>query len=176
MSKLVLRPLEPSDGEKLYRWLNDDEINNNALFRDSLPISAFSLKQKLESGYYCNENRKYFMVVVETTDIGLITLTEIDYTKRTAKCDFLIAEHDFRNQGYAVGAVKKICSYFFDVLSFRKLYLGAYEYNRPSIVLQAWAGARYEGTLRQSFYRFGKYWDKVLFAIDEDLWRKYKAS
>ncbi|MFT7653014.1 MAG: RimJ/RimL family protein N-acetyltransferase [Limisphaerales bacterium] len=78
----------------------------------------------------------------------------------------ILREH--RMLGYASDAIRLLMRYYFEELSYQRMWSTVYEFNRPSIELHKRLGFVEEGRLRRSVRTGGKYWDEFLFGILAD--------
>lgn len=120
--KLMLRALEPTDLDVLYRWENDER-----LWRTSSTITPFSRKQLWD--YIENYDGDIFRsrqlrLIIEVLSsgaiIGTIDLYDFDPVNSRASVGILIDEQ-FRGDGYGVSAMKLFEKYCYSYLSLNQL-------------------------------------------------------
>ena len=75
----------------------------------------------------------------------------------------ILREH--RLLGYANDAIRLLMRYYFEELSYQRMWSTVYEFNVPSIALHRRLGFVEEGRLRRSVRTGGRYWDEVIFGI-----------
>ena len=67
-------------------------------------------------------------------------------------------------QGYAEGALMTLVRHGFEEMNFNRIYGETFSGN-PGIKLYEKLGFTHEGTLRQTYYKCGKYIDSLVFSI-----------
>ena len=70
-----------------------------------------------------------------------------------------------RNQGYATEAAQAVLEYGFRKLGLHRVQARHFTKNPASGRVMQKIGMTYEGTLRQSIYRFGRFEDAALYSI-----------
>jgi len=66
--------------------------------------------------------------------------------------------------------------YGFERLGLHRIYLRVYANNPRAICCYEKAGFRKEGTLRESHFSGGRYWDTIVMGILEGEWRGLRAA
>lgn len=97
--------------------------------------------------------------------IGTTTLGDFDH--RCRKCGFGIAIGDQTawGKGYGSEATALAVRYGFLELNLHRIQLAVYAYNERAVRAYTKVGFTVEGTLRDSMYRYGRYWDEYIMAI-----------
>jgi len=123
-SKIKLRALEPEDLELLYDW-----ENNSAIWEHSstlAPYSKFVLRSYLENAHKDIFEQKQVRFMIELIDekkaIGTIDLFDIDFYNLRAGVGILIADNNYRHNGYASHSLDLLLKYAFKHLDICQLY------------------------------------------------------
>ena len=164
-----LRPLEPSDAERCYRWLNDQEVVGN-LIALRYPISMAYEERFLR-------DRPPFdfasggILAIETKDgrhIGTTSFYDVRPEDRKAALAITIGEKACWSKGYGADTVVTMLRFAFHEMHLHRVWLTTVEYNQRAIACYTKCGFREEARLRQDVYRHGRYWDFVSMAILRD--------
>nr|WP_319401493.1 GNAT family N-acetyltransferase [uncultured Carboxylicivirga sp.] len=139
--ELVLRALEPTDVDLLYKWENDMKIweVSNTL----TPFSRHQLKLYIEQAQLDVYQTKQLRLIIELEPshnaVGMIDLFDFDGFHQRGGIGIIIHE-DYRNKGYAFDALEMFIEYCFDTLGLNQLYANISINNKASIQLFEKAG------------------------------------
>jgi len=168
-----LRLVEERDLEKLrvlrnsqttWLWLTDVKLINQ--IQQQQWYKNICLDKSIEY-YTIVEEKEEFPIVYEGDFLGIVRITNIDLTNRSAMIGLDI-KPDFRGQGIGTKAFKAILEYFFNHRNFHRLHLVTLDNNEIARKLYINAGLKEEGRLRQSIWRHGKWHDCIAMSILED--------
>lgn len=95
--------------------------------------------------------------------LGAISLS-IDKTNRLAELGYWVGK-PYWGRGYCTEAAKEALRYAFEALSLNRVQARHMTKNPASGRVMQKIGMTYEGTLRQSVYRWGKFEDMAMYAI-----------
>ncbi|GCE47690.1 RimJ/RimL family protein N-acetyltransferase [Thermosporothrix hazakensis] len=154
--RLYLRPLEPAQDNHLYStWLNDEEIRR---YFSVYPTSDYRGKERIEN-LYKSFGHIIFGVVRKSDNrlIGLVGLKDINTLNQTAEFYVIIGDRSVWGQGYGTEATKLMIRYGFMELNLNRIQTQDMEENIGGWKADEKAGFKYEGTLREAIFRFGKY-------------------
>lgn len=153
---LILRALEPTDLDALYRWENDTALW--AVGNSIAPFSRKSLWDYIESYtpdiYSCRQLRLMIALKDDNTPVGTIDFYDFDHHNRRAGIGILIAE-EHQKKGYGERALKLAASYAGQHVGLHQLWAVIPVDNTPSIALFRECGYKICGRLR-SWLRRGK--------------------
>jgi RimJ/RimL family protein N-acetyltransferase len=164
-----LRPIEPGDAERCYRWYNDDEVTST-LFAVRYPISMVH-EERFLSERPANDFTNGLFLAIETKDgrhIGNINLFDVRAEDSKAGFGIAIGEKDCWSQGYGTDAVVTLLGFAFDEMNLHRVWLTTVEYNERAQACYLKCGFREEARLRQHVFRHGRYWDVVQMGILRD--------
>jgi ribosomal-protein-alanine N-acetyltransferase len=98
--------------------------------------------------------------------IGAIGI-HINKTNRLGEMGYWIGK-PYWNQGYCTEAAKEVVRYAFEVLDLNRIQARHMTKNPASGRVMQKVGMKYEGTLRQSLFRWGKFEDAAIYSILQD--------
>jgi len=167
--RIYLRPLEEEDLDRCMRWINNPEITANLERR--LPMSR-TLEQEWLTGQYKSEKGFSLAIVLKDGDhhIGNCGLHSIDYVNRNAEFGIMIGEKEQWGKGYASEAARLIINYGFNQLGMHRIFLHVYSHNERAQRVYEKVGFRLEGSMRESYFRGGRYYDTLIMSILESEW------
>ncbi len=166
---VLLRALEPSDAELLYRWENDVEF-----WHVSNTITPFSLKtvrdfiDSTQDIYTAKQLRLMICLKESNRCIGTIDLFDFDPYNSRAGIGILIADRDQRKKNLAADSLSVLIEYCFSLLRLKQLYCNISEDNLDSLNLFEKQGFIRCG-LKKAWLRKGSIWHNefILQLINE---------
>ena len=169
--RIYLRPLEMRDLDLCLRWVNDPAITATLTMR--FPMSRGQEESWLLS-HYKDRSDLPLAIVIKDGDkhIGNCGLHSIDYINRNAEFGIMIGEIKQWGKGYAPEAAGLITDYGFKQLGMHRIFLHVYSHNERAIEAYRKVGFKHEGTLRESYFRDGRYYDDLVMSILESEWIK----
>lgn len=168
--KLVrLRPLEPGDAERCYRWFNDQDVVGN-LFADRYPISMAHeerfLRDRPRLGFA--EGLHFAIETKDGSHIGTTSLFDARAEDRKIGLGISIGEKSEWSKGYGADTVVTLIRFAFAEMGLHRVWLTTIEYNERAIACYRKCGFHEEARLRQHVFRHGRYWDVVQMGILRD--------
>ncbi|MBC8147959.1 MAG: GNAT family N-acetyltransferase [Bacteroidetes bacterium] len=136
--KILLRALEPSDVDLLYKWENDQAIWK--VSNTIIPFSKFMLEQYVISADQDIYTTKQLRLMIDLKEsivdktIGSIDLFDFDPNNQRAGIAILITREN-RNKGYASEALELLINYAFNTLNLHQLYCNIDVDNKVSLKL-----------------------------------------
>ncbi len=94
--------------------------------------------------------------------VGVISLQKIDRVNKNGQIGYWIGKK-FWNMGLATESINLLIHYAFQVLRLHKVYANVLATNRASIRVLEKNGLKKEGILRDSIYKYDKFFDVVLY-------------
>jgi RimJ/RimL family protein N-acetyltransferase len=163
--KLVnLRPLEPDDLERMFTWINDQEVIQYLGARYPIAMSE-------EERWLTNQPAADFAnmrLAIETKDgvhIGNCGLHEGQAENRKASLGIVIGDKDYWSNGYGSDAIVTLLRFGFYEMGLNRVWLHAHAFNERAIACYKKVGFVAEGTLRQNAYQQGRYIDTITMGI-----------
>lgn len=164
--RLLLRSFQVSDAPRVALLAGDFEI---ACMTSNIP-HPYQEKMAVEwiqehENQYLAHTAIHFAIVKRDEDllIGAIGLS-LDLQNQRAEIGYWIGK-PFWNQGYATEAAQRVLKFAFDELDLNRIEARHMTKNPASGRVMQKIGMSYEGTLRQSIYRFGNFEDAALYSI-----------
>lgn len=134
--RILLRAVEPSDVEYLFRAENDTKVWK--LGATLIPFSKRTLEDYANSVHDIT-SQKQFRFVIELIEsqkkIGMIDLFDYDAINARAGVGIVISEMEDRKLGYASESLKLLISYAKETLYLNQLYCSVHSSNKNSIML-----------------------------------------
>ncbi len=168
---IVLRALEPSDLDFLYKLENDEsvwEISNT-----STPYSRHILNQYLNNShqdiYSAKQVRLVITLASDGRSIGFVDLFDFDPKHQRVGLGIVIFDEADRGKGYASQSIEMICSYAFTHLNVYQLYANVTGDNERSIELFKKVGFLQTGIKKDWIYSEGVFKDEHLFQLTKDV-------
>ncbi|MGB8933949.1 MAG: GNAT family N-acetyltransferase [Candidatus Nitrosopolaris sp.] len=94
--------------------------------------------------------------------VGVISLQKIDNVNKSGQMGYWIGKK-YWNMGLATESINLLINYAFHVLRLHKVYANVLTTNRASIRVLEKNGLKKEGILRDSIYKYDKFFDVVLY-------------
>jgi RimJ/RimL family protein N-acetyltransferase len=162
--RLYLRPLEPAQDNHLYAtWLNNEEIRR---YFSVYPTSDARGKERLENLY---KSFGHIIFGVARKDdnalIGLVGLKDINQLNQSAEFYVIIGDPSAWGKGYGTEATQLMIRYGFMELNLNRIQTQDMEENIGGWRADEKAGFKYEGTIREAIFRFGRYHDVRIYSI-----------
>ncbi|MBO7135648.1 MAG: GNAT family N-acetyltransferase [Spirochaetaceae bacterium] len=165
--RLILRRFSFEDADSMMKnWAADDEVQFNygePSYKTKDEVNG--LLTKYIAGY---ENGCYFRwAIIEKQSkecIGQIAYFLVDGKNHFGEIEYCIGAA-YQRRGYATEATKAVIDYGFDKIQFNKVQICVRPSNMSSKKVIEKCGFTHDGTLREYFYRNGKYEDRMYFSI-----------
>lgn len=161
---LMLRALEPTDLDVLYRWENDEE-----LWHTSATITPFSRKQlwdyieNYDGDIFRTHQLRLMIVEVATYKVvGTLDLFDFDPINSRASVGILI-DKEFQGQGYGKMALNLVEDYCKKHISLNQLVATVSVDNERSLVLFRSLEYSEVGVMKWWLKRGNQYCDAILF-------------
>lgn len=165
LPQVSFRAMEPEDLDNLYSIENDTSIWNAGT--TSVPYSRYTLYQ-----YIANAKNDIFedrqvrlMIEDESKDVvGIIDIYDYDPKHHRAEVGIVI-KREYRGQGYARSAIKRITNYALDVLHLHQLYAYIDKTNKVSRHVFEQSGFTLSAELKDWLFDGRAYHDALLMQI-----------
>ncbi len=172
VSMIQLREISVDDLSTINKWRNNQELIGmlGSPFRF---INQETDKKWFES-YMATRatNVRCSIVEVETNSIvGLVNLTNIDWTNRSAEFSIMIGDASNQAKGYGREATREMLKHGFNNLNLHRIYLTVLQNNSRAIKLYQEVGFIQDGVIRDSVFKQGKYLHSILMSILQNEFR-----
>lgn len=161
--KIFIRPVDLSELEPTYKWLNDEEIVRLIGFIH--PPSSEYVQKWLEIGMGKDNSQRHFTILYEAEPIGLIGVRGINWQSKNAELWIFIGEKTKWGKGLGKDAVKTLTKFAFYELGLYRLWVEVFEFNIPAIKMFLGSGFLKEGVWQKNYFHKGKYHNSVLLGM-----------
>jgi RimJ/RimL family protein N-acetyltransferase len=165
--KLVrLRPIEMTDLDRYWGWINDSEAMRHVAVRALYSrTEEEEILRKLVTQTQPPEVTLAIEVASEGRHIGSVALHEIRGIERRATLGIMIGDKASWDHGYGTDTVQTMLRYGFEELNLNRIDLTVDEDNARGIACYRKCGFIEEGRLRQHRFAQGRYWDTIVMAV-----------
>jgi RimJ/RimL family protein N-acetyltransferase len=165
-----LRALTLDDWELFLRWNAEPDWSWTGP-RSYPPSSPEHVRRWVEREVNDPRGGDVLRLVIVRTDNGVAagTIDTNDCNRQAGTFRYALAVgQEHREHGFAREAAVIMARYYFRELGYQKLNTSVYEFNEPSLALQASLGMVLEGRMRRMVYRGRRHWDELLFGITRE--------
>ena len=165
--EISLRALNENDSIKILEWVNKPELKK--MTGTVYPISELEHKNWFENKVTHN-NEKIFGIELNSEKklIGIVGLKNINYINSNAELYIYIGDNSYIGKGLGRDSLTTIVKFSFEEMNLHKIYLEVFSYNENAKLLYEKVGFEIEGILKESLFKNGRYYDKILMGIIND--------
>lgn len=158
---VAIEPLAPADFERVAGWLATPALNRwlTSEWREreaSATVVAIATR---------NRRNRLFLVRCGGEPCGLVALSDIDASDKTAMVWYLLGHARFAGRGVTTQAVQALVALAFGELGLRSLHAWAMTPNAASLRVLRKAGFREAGRLRHTACLDGEQTDRLYFDL-----------
>ena len=161
-----LRPIEPTDLERYYTWINDPEV---ARFLATRWLYSMAEEEEFVRTAAKQTRPPEVKLAIDTLEdgrhIGSVNLHAIQMEDRRATLGVMIGDKSYWDHGYGSDAIRTIVRYGFEELNLQRVDLTCDERNERGIACYRKCGFVEEGRMRKHRFAGGRYWDTVMMAV-----------
>jgi UDP-4-amino-4,6-dideoxy-N-acetyl-beta-L-altrosamine N-acetyltransferase len=121
-------------------------------------------------------SRKYWIIVCDGEDVGLVNLYNIDQTHRRCYWAFYVVSDNVRGKGVGSFAEFQVLNYVFDTLGLQKLCCEVLGFNKGVVEMHRRFGFVQEGLFRKHIMKRGSQQDVVCLAILKEEWNAQRPQ
>ena len=160
-----LMPLQTTDVDTLYRWLNDPRVRMAAGCQTWRPAYSLEQVQELIKERLSRPSRFDLMVVdlAQGGSLGLLELTHLHPMSDSAHIGMVWGEME--DEDRMEESLTLALGYAFNSQSLHRLWARVPSSNQTAINIFQRAGFRVEGVLREDHFRGGVWRDSVLLSL-----------
>ena len=165
--RLILRPFTLDDVDDVARMCGSGVLHRTTLalpypYTRESAISWISKHDEWRQNRICED---FAITDRETGSLyGAISLMFHVKNSPTAEMGYWVGE-EFWNHGFATEAARALIEYAFSELMLHRVYAEHFGSNLASGRVMQKAGMKHEGTLRDHFFKNGRYEDGVIYGI-----------
>lgn len=173
-NRITLTPLHFENIYRHFEWNNDPELNRlDSEFpfeRESFADFKARFEQMVD--HPVPHNLDLEIHADNGTLIGLAYVTDISPHNKHGMIGITIGDRNYWGKGYGREAIELLLSYCFNELGLHRVHTETFEYNEAWQSLVRDAGFTREGVERDYLYRDGEFWDKEIYSLLEEEYRK----
>jgi UDP-4-amino-4,6-dideoxy-N-acetyl-beta-L-altrosamine N-acetyltransferase len=170
---ISLRDLAPGDRESIRLWRNDPQVRR-------CMYTGHEISQEEHNAWFSRIQHdptcRYWIIVCDGEDAGLLYLQDIDAKNRHCYWGFYTSGADVRGKGVGNFAEFSILRYVFEELQFRKLCAEVLAFNKAVLNMHKKFGFVQEGVLRKHILKDGVFEDVVCISILREEWDAKKSE
>ncbi|GAB1421151.1 GNAT family protein [Anaerolineales bacterium] len=168
-NKIKLDAIEEADFPIIQRWYQDRDFLSHLEGVAAYPHDSARLKKEFKTEYQ-SEHPFAIRRLEDERLVGFITLSEINWTMKSAWLALAIGDPADRGQGYAKEALALMIEWAFLELNLHRLNLSVFAYNEAAIQLYEAMGFVREGCAREAIHRWGQHYDQYLYGLLSREW------
>ena len=164
--RVRLRPIERDDLPRFVEWFADPEVRRHLDLY--LPFSMAQEERWFESLQERLDREEAVMLTIETAEgahIGNVSLMPINWKDRSAELGITIGDKSYWGKGHGSDAVRTMLKIAFRKMNLHRVFLRVHEDNARGIRCYEKVGFQHEGTMRESVFKEGKYYDVHFMSI-----------
>jgi RimJ/RimL family protein N-acetyltransferase len=172
--KVRLRPIERDDLPRFVKWFADREVRRHLDLY--LPISMAQEERWFENLQERLDRKEEVLLAIDTAEgvhIGNVGLVPINWKDRSAELGIFIGDASYWDKGYGSDAVRTMLKIAFRKMNLHRVFLRVHEDNARGIRCYEKVGFKHEGSMRESVFKEGKYYDVHLMSVLES---EYEAD
>lgn len=171
--QIVLRRLTEADLEKTMRWRMDPDITR---YMNTDPVLTLEGQKKWFQRISRDETVRYWMIVVDGEDAGVINLADMDYEKKESNWGYYVGEKKLRSLKLSLTLEWNLYDYVFDVLGFQRLYNEVLSANEGVVKLHVMCGSKIDAIYPEHVEKNGVKYDVTAISITAEEWAAKKVS
>jgi [ribosomal protein S5]-alanine N-acetyltransferase len=163
---VTIEPLRATNFETVARWLATPALNR-WLTADWREREANATTLAIATR---NRHNRLFLVRYYGQSCGLVALSDLDLTDRTAMLWYLLGDAQLAGKGITTEAIRALLNVAFRDLELSSVYAWAMAQNEPSLRVLRKIGFREAGRLRHSATLDGQQTDRIYFDLLASEW------
>jgi UDP-4-amino-4,6-dideoxy-N-acetyl-beta-L-altrosamine N-acetyltransferase len=170
---IQLRDVRPEDRDLLLKWRNLEQVAKYMYTDHQITPEEHA---DWFAAMASDPRRKYWMVLIDDTPVGVVNLAGIDPRHKRCYWGFYLGDVDVRGRGVGGYVECWIMRYVFETLGFNKLCGEVLAWNEKVIEMHQTFGFRVEGLLRQHVIKGSESVDVVSIGILRSEWEARRAE
>lgn len=171
--QIVLRRLTENDLEKTMHWRMDPDITR---FMNTDPVLTLEGQKKWFEKIQKDETVRYWMIVVDGVDAGVINLADIDYEKKESNWGYYVGEKKARSLKLSLTLEWNLYDYVFETLRLSRLYNEVLSANEGVVKLHLMCGSKVDEIYPEHVEKNGVKYDVTAISITAEEWAEKKQS
>lgn len=170
---ISVRDVSLDDFEKIRTWRNNPAVAKYMYTDHHISLEEH---QRWFHRLQADSSMRYWIIVSDGTDVGVIGLSNIDLVNKRASWAFYLAEESARGKGIGSYLEYFILNYSFDYLKLNKLCCEVLDINKNVVDMHKSFGFREEGYFRQHIWKIDGAHDVHVLAILAGEWAAIQDS
>ena len=168
-----LREIRSDDREKIYRWRNSPDVAKYMYTDHQITEEEHN---RWFDAILNDRSHKYWIIVYDKEDIGLVNLYDIDQHNKRCFWAFYITSQNVRGKGAGSFVEYYMLKYVFEDLAYNKLCCEVLYSNQAVVDMHKSFGFQEEGLFRQHRLKNGQFMDVVALAMLRSEWDEKKPQ
>lgn len=171
--QIILRPLTEADMEKTMRWRMDPDITR---YMNTDPVLTLEGQKKWLEKMRQDETVRYWMIVADGTDAGVINLADMDFDKKESNWGYYVGEKKVRSLKLSLTLEWNLYDYVFETLGFTRLYNEVLSANEGVVKLHLMCGSKIDAVYPEYVEKNGVKYDVTAISITAEEWAEKKKT
>jgi ribosomal-protein-alanine N-acetyltransferase len=163
LGNFVIRSFKSGDAASIAKNANDRAVWINLRDRFPHPYTLQDAEEWVELAMSLNPESNFAIAVDGLVVGGIGIMQQSDVHARSAEFGYWLGQKHW-GQGIMTKAVKEMTGYFFSHFDVVRLYATVYDWNPASAKVLEKCGWQFEGRLKMSIFKDGKFCDQLIYA------------
>jgi UDP-4-amino-4,6-dideoxy-N-acetyl-beta-L-altrosamine N-acetyltransferase len=173
MALIELRKLGPEDGERLFQWRSEREVDR---WMYQSPPPDFDIHRQWLAAFLADPDRRGWIILQDGKPCGFLMLKGLTSPQQRAEWGWYIGEADARGRGAGRAAQALGLDIAFGELGLQRVWAEVLAENEAALKAQGAAGFRREGYLRRHAFKDGRFTDVVILGMLREEWAERRAK
>ena len=170
--RIRLRTAVKDDMKMKVRWYNDPQVNKTLILPERLELDR--TYRWFEQAEKDSSRRDWVIETLRGKPIGFVGIKQINTNNRSGLLYIVIGDKRYWGKGLGFESELLAVHYAFQKLGLHKVRGSALEINAASLALMKKVGFKQEGTLRDEYFKDGRFFDVHIFSIlRSEFYRKH---
>ncbi len=171
--ELRLRKITEDDLEKLMNWRMDPDITR---YMNTDPKLTLEGQKKWFQKISQDETVRYWMIVVDGVDAGMINLADLNLAKKESNWGYYIGEKKVRSLKLSMTLEWNLYDYVFETLGLQRLYNEVLSANEGVVKLHVMCGSKVDEIYPEHVEKNGVKYDVTAISITAEEWAEKKKN
>ncbi len=172
--KINLRTLKKSDADSIFKYIKDSRVAKYLNTPNPYKLKdAYEYIRKTERELRKKELYNFGIASKDNNEIiGMISLMDVDWENKKAEIGYWLAKK-YQGRKIMPEAISLILNFGFKKLKLHRIYAKVMHFNKRSANLLEKFGFKYEGRLRKTHHRKGKWLDELRYSMLKNEFKIY---
>lgn len=163
--RITLSPIHMKHQDFLLNLFNEKEVYHTGFLSFSYPYNEIQVNKMLTN--WLNENRKYFIVIVDNIEVGLAQISNLDHTNRVCEVGVLLSSQ-YQRKGLGQKIFKNLIKICFENLDIYRIEARVKSNNESTKIILERLGFTKEGVMRKAIFSNGDRIDLHIYGLLND--------